>query len=200
MPIAMTLDQRASRHAPDRVEAMISMLNGSFVDELSLPFVRTAGDEMQGMIGSGQGLADVATACLESGGWWIGIGIGALDGPPGATTRETRGPALWHAREAVERARQRKGGSPGPVAVVGDPPARAESLEAALSGVAFIVRHRTRRQRSAVEHARQRPGLQHVATSLGISLSAASYLLRAAGLEEQKGLERLVGRLAEECV
>lgn len=173
-------------------------LNVALDAHLSLHFVRTAGDEMQALVATGEGLAALARRCLETGGWWIGVGVGPIEEPSGRTARETRGPAFWHAREAVERARKRKGGSPGPIAVVGEPAELAEQLEAALGAIAFIVKRRTARQRTAVDLARVTSGLQPVAGALGVSVSAASQLLRAAGLEEQRGLERLVASLAEQ--
>lgn len=176
---------------------MARRLNVSLDAHLLLHFVRTAGDEMQGVVATGEGLASVARQCLETGGWWIGIGVGPIDEPSGKTARETRGQAFWHAREAVERARKHKGGSPGPIAVIGEPVEVAEQLEAALSAVAFIVKRRTARQRAAVDLARTTSGLQPVASALGVSVSAVSQLLRTAGLEEQTRLERLVASLAE---
>lgn len=200
MAIAVTLDQRTSRRMPDRVSVMADRLNASLTGALMLPFVRTAGDEMQAIVGTGEGLASVARQCLEASDWWIGVGLGSIDQPVGPTARDSRGPAFWHAREAVERAQQHKGGSPGPVAVRGEPAALAEDLEAALSAMAFIVKRRTQRQQVACDLARQESGLQPVANTLGISSSAVSQLLRGAGLEEQSALERLVAHLAEDVL
>lgn len=198
MAIVITVDQRASRHEADHVARAAKRLNRSLVDDLTLPFVRTAGDEMQGVVATGEGLAIASVRCLEEGWWWIGVGIGPIDQPLGATARETRGPAFWSAREAVARAHKQKGGSPGPIAVVGEPRAIAENLEAALGAIAFIIAKRTARQRDAVGLARQRSGLRWVADRLDVTVSAVSQMLRTAGLEEQLRLEMLVARLAAE--
>lgn len=202
MALVVLLDQRASRYRPDLVETMVAELNRELGVPLTLPFVRTAGDEMQGVVATGEALAAVATHCLEARQWWIGIGIGTIDSSPAPTAREARGSAFWHARAALGRAHQRKGGAPGPIAVVAgaQEAALADDLEAALSAVAFIVARRTARQREALTAARQARGLGSVADRLGISLSAASQLLRASGLEEQRRLERLVARRATEVV
>lgn len=196
MAIVITLDQRASRRAPDRVSLMQRELNR--LVRPALRFVRTAGDEMQGVVKTGDDLAAVAARCLEDGGWWIGIGIGKTETSSGRTAREGRGPAFWNAREALRRAHKQKAGTPGPVAVVADQRFVAENLEAALSALAFIVMRRTARQREAVALARKAPGLRAVADPLGISASAVSQLLRAAGFEEQNRLEGLIARLVDE--
>jgi hypothetical protein len=200
MPIAVTLDQQASRHAADLVAVTARDLNDDLRDGLRLPFVRTAGDEMQALIGTGHALVAIARRCLEDGGWWIGVGIGPVEEPLGATARDSRGPAFWAAREAVNLAQKRSGGPPGPVAVVGEPPRLAESIEAALSAVAYIVSRRTDRQREAVAAARRDASVRTVAGELDVTASAASQLLRLAGFEEQRRLERLVANLADDAV
>lgn len=197
MPIVITLDQRASRRKADDVARMARELNDEVGKGLALPLVRTAGDEMQGLIATGKGLATIASRCLEARDWWIGIGVGEVELPLGETARDSRGPAFWHAREAVVLAHKQKGGPPGPIAVVGDPLDAAEDLGAALSALSFIVTSRTPRQRAAIAAARGTKGLIGVARRLETSISSASQLLRAAGREEQRLLEQLIARLAE---
>lgn len=196
MTIVITLDQRGSRREPDRVSGMQRDLNR--LVRPALRFVRTAGDEMQGVVLTGDDLAAVVARCLEDGGWWIGIGIGTVETSSGRTAREGRGPAFWNAREALQRAHKRRGGTPGPVAVIGELPVAAENLEAALSALAFIVMRRTARQREAVALARKTRGLRAIAGRLGVSVSAVSQLLRTAGFEEQRRVEALAARLADE--
>jgi len=196
MPIVVMLDQRASRHGVDLVEGMARTLNEALGAQLTLPFVRTAGDEMQGVVATGDALAAVASRCLEARCWWVGVGFGAIDLPMAATARETRGPAFWNARDALARAHQSKGGSPGPIAAIGDDSGVADDLEAALSAIAFIVARRTARQREALAVMRAAWGLRWVAERLSISVSAASQLVRASGFEEQRRLEALVARRA----
>jgi len=180
---------------------MATGLNRSYADALALPFVRTAGDEMQGVASTGDGLARIASRCLEDGGWWVGVGLGPIELPLGPTARDTRGPAFWNAREAVKRAHKQKGGAPGPIAVVGEERALADSVEAALSALAFIVGKRSARQQQAVDLARAGRSQRAVAEDLGITVSAVSQLLRASGFDEQRRLEALVARLcAEEVV
>jgi len=198
--IAVILDQRRSRHSTDLVASTADQLNGSLGAALTLPFVRTAGDEMQAVLATGGALATVASRCLESAHWWIGVGLGPIDPSLAPTAREARGPAFWNARTALARAHQRKGGSTGPIAVVADADDAplAEELETALSAIAFIVSRRTGRQREAIAVSRETVGVRRVAERLSISPSAASQLLRAGGLEEQRRLETLVARRAAE--
>jgi hypothetical protein len=200
MAIVVTLDQRASRHRPDDVARMADELNSAAHDGLTLELVRTAGDEMQGLVATGDGLATIVSRCLEEGDWWIGIGLGQVDVPLGRTARESRGPGFWHARDALTLAHKQKGGPPGPVAVVGEPDDIAQDLEAALSALAFIVTRRTARQREAIAASRGAHGLLGIARRLGIGVSAVSQLLRTAGREEQRRLESLIARLAEQVL
>jgi hypothetical protein len=160
--------------------------------------VRTAGDEMQAVIGTGPALAELASrwAGAEGGRWWLGIGLGDTD-ELGETSRDSRGPAFWHAREAVEAAKNAHR-SPWGVAAVGEPREAAENLQAALNALARLIAQRTRRQREAAELAAAGASGTKVAERLGITPQAANRLLRAAGVEEQQQLEGLIGRLARE--
>lgn len=97
MPIVITLDQRASRRTADDVARMARELNDVVGSGLALQLVRTAGDEMQGLVATGEGLVAIVSRCLEARDWWIGIGIGEIELPLGETARDSRGPAFWHA-------------------------------------------------------------------------------------------------------
>jgi hypothetical protein len=197
MAIAMTLDQRASRGSSDHVKRVAGVLNRTLKSELELPFVRTAGDEMQALLASGSGLVRATTFCLEDRQWWIGIGLGGVERPLGLTAREARGPAFWCAREAIELAHNQKSGPPGGVAVVGEPSKTADDLQAALSAIAYIVERRTPRQEAAVRRARVERGLRSIAESLEITVQTASKLLRSSGYAEQLLLERMATRIAD---
>ena len=71
--IVLTVDQRASRSAGDRVPGLLDALEPL---PCRLPFRRTAGDEVQGLLTDPAGLPAVVEQVLRSGGWRIGIGIG----------------------------------------------------------------------------------------------------------------------------
>lgn len=82
------------------------------LNDVVLPFERTAGDEIQGLLRSGspiarlvEGLARLdAHAGLDEPGWRVGIGIGDVENVRVESTRAARGSAYLAAREAVEAA------------------------------------------------------------------------------------------------
>lgn len=101
---AITVDQRRSRAGRDLVPDALGAL-GRAVTEPVLPFERTVGDEIQALLGRG---GDVVAACrclLRNQDWHVGIGVGPVELPLPASTREARGAAFIHAREAVEEAK-----------------------------------------------------------------------------------------------
>ena len=103
-PVAViNVDQHASRRRPDLVPDALAELAG--VDGLVFQFERTAGDEVQGVCAAPQAVVDVVLRLTRMGGWRIGIGIGAIDEPLPASTRQARGPAYLVAREAIEARR-----------------------------------------------------------------------------------------------
>lgn len=124
--IVLTVDQRGSTYAADRVPEILAELadltRGR--EGVVVPFERTVGDEVQGILRGGRagaGLAvDLVLQLLRDQGWSIGIGVGAVDGPLPAVSREARGFAFYRARDAVERAKTRSKGMS--VAVEGPPP------------------------------------------------------------------------------
>src|SRR4051812_8810072 len=106
MAIVITLDQRASRGTKDRVSEWSDRLNEAHQDRLRLRFVRSAGDELQGVVGAPGALADIVAESVDDRGWWLGVGVGPVD-RFGETARDSQGPAFWHARKAVEAAKTR---------------------------------------------------------------------------------------------
>ncbi|MGO3797334.1 MAG: hypothetical protein ACTJGR_09480 [Pauljensenia sp.] len=101
---AITVDQRRSRNRQDLVPDALRAL-GLAVAAPVLPFERTVGDEIQALLGRG---GDVVAACrclLRAQDWHVGIGVGPVELPLPASTREARGEAFIHAREAVEEAK-----------------------------------------------------------------------------------------------
>ncbi|HEY1117519.1 MAG TPA: hypothetical protein VGE43_07430, partial [Acidimicrobiales bacterium] len=76
--IVLTVDQRASRSSGDRVPDLLAALEPL---PARLPFRRTAGDEVQGLLTDPAGLPAVVEQVLRSGGWRVGVGIGPVDDP-----------------------------------------------------------------------------------------------------------------------
>ena len=124
--IVLTVDQRGSTYAADRVPEVLAELaeltRGR--DGVVVPFERTVGDEVQGILAAGRagaGLAvDLSLHLLRDQGWSIGIGVGSVEGPLPSVSREARGFAFYRARDAVERAKTRGRGTS--IAVEGPPP------------------------------------------------------------------------------
>lgn len=197
--IVLDLDQRASRHAPDRIINAAEHLNSELGPMLRQPFVRTTGDEMQAVLAAEQGLYPVAAFALRESVWWLGVGLGEIDAPLGLTARDSRGPAFWAARAAVGNAKN-KHKSPRGLAVVSASSRwnnLAQDLDAALNALAFITHSRTRRQWEAVWWSERGHSGTDIAKKLGITPQASSQLLRAAGVEEERRLQTLIEHVAQ---
>ncbi len=128
--IVLTIDQRGSTYAADRVPEVLAELERltSGREGLVVPFQRTVGDEVQGILAAGRRGAelgvDLSLHLLRDQGWSIGIGVGQVEGPLPTVSREARGFAFYRARDAVERAKTRSRGTS--VAVEGPPPGAAD--------------------------------------------------------------------------
>jgi hypothetical protein len=193
MAVVLNFDQRNSSATSDLVAPTSERFNGRFASVLRLPFVRTAGDEMQAVLGNPAGLSDLLDDVLDGHAWWIGLGIGEIT-RLGGSSRESAGPAFKAARDAIDAAKRDRG-APGPT-VRGTPAELSESLQAALAGVAFIRAKRTDRQREVVAATRRADAQRAAAEQLGITHQAVSDALRAAGYNAEQQLRVLVGRLA----
>jgi DNA-binding CsgD family transcriptional regulator len=197
MAIVLTLDQRGSRGTPDRVAEWSDRLNQAHAGQLRLPFVRSAGDELQGVLGDADALADIVAESVDDRAWWLGVGVGPVD-RFGDTARDSQGPAFWHARQAVEAAKTRS--HPQPVAVVGEPEDEAAALGDALTALAFLTLRRTPEQRESIRLLRGGMKNKDIAAHLEVSPAAISQRLRGAGAEEDAGLRRLIASIATRLV
>ncbi|GAA4711940.1 hypothetical protein APR04_000751 [Promicromonospora umidemergens] len=228
--IVMTVDQRGSTYAADRVPEILAELarltRGH--EGLVVPFERTVGDEVQGILaagGAGAQLAvDLALYLLRGQGWSIGIGVGEVDVPLPAVSREARGFAFYRARDAVERAKTRSKGMS--VAVEGPPPdapdriaqdriapdrpaaedaAQPDLVAEAEALLRLLAAIRARRTPQGWEVAdtlaslQDKPGRQRiVARSLNVSEQAVSQRVRAALWHEEEAVRPIVVRLLAE--
>lgn len=179
----LTIDQRGSRSNPDRVPGLLRDA-GELLDPraIVLPFVRTVGDEVQGVLDRPDAVVDLTLALVRRGGWSTGIGVGGV--VLAARAPESTGPAFVHAREAVERAKGRT--VPNSLAVQGDDAAAAARAEAVLQLLASVLRRRTVRQWEALDLL-ARPGVTGVeaAAALGVSPQNVSRLSRDALWQEE---------------
>lgn len=176
----LTVDQRNSTHEPDRVPELLEQLADV---PAAIPFERSVGDELQGVLASPEEVVDAALRCLRGGGWYVGIGIGAVELPLPATPREGRGSAFVAARAAVERAK--KTGDRAPLAVEG--PSGAAEAEGVLSLIGRFVMNRSEAEWRILDllEPHQRGSQSAVARALDISPQAVSKaVFRAAWIEE----------------
>jgi hypothetical protein len=190
----LDLDQRASTDSVDLIDDWRHVLNEEFSGGLRLPFVRTAGDEMQAVVESADSVVDIVLRATRKGEWWVGVGLGGIDAPLGDTARDSRGPAFRHAREAVGAAKR----SPWGCAVQGEPGEVARRVEACLALLVFLRNARTDRSWHIVDLVGRDRRAVDVARELGISKQAVSKHLRAAGhAEEIRGRELAISLLQE---
>jgi hypothetical protein len=185
MLAVVTLDQRSSRGEEDLVPRWLEQLNNTFRNDLRLPFARTVGDEVQGMVEAPDVVLELVMMGLRSEFWWIGIGLGPVETPLGITSADSRGDAFYNAREAVEQAKRSRYG----FAVRGEDEERARAAFAALTLLAFVVQRRGRADSKgweAVELAARGLNAQQIGERLGISRQAAWERLRVAGWEEER--------------
>ena len=190
----VTMDRRASRGREDDVDAVLRDLNDRHGAVLARRFVRTAGDEVQGVARAAGWLVDLVLADAGPDAWWIGVGVGAYETPLGRTARDSRGPAFYDARAAVTAAKR----APWGFALHGR--AGLERVEAALAVSAWVLRHRTPAQREAAELLARLGTRRAVAERLGVSAQAVSQRLRSAGLDEEARGRRLATGLLGDAV
>jgi hypothetical protein len=201
----VTADQKRSRRRGDRVPealaALESTLGTAAASGVALPFERTVGDEIQGVLHSPAAVVSAVTALVRLGGWRTGLGVGPVDLPLPSSTRAASGPAFLAARDAVEAASS----SPADLRVVRADGAhhygvveRARQAESALWVLTVLLRRRTPEGWEIVEMAETGLSGRDLADRLGISPSAVSQRLgRAAYQEGRRGAELAEALLAE---
>ncbi|KRE79092.1 hypothetical protein [Arthrobacter sp. Soil764] len=208
----MTIDQRGSTGDQDRVPALLGQVSRLELPQSGHPvFDRSVGDEVQGVVRDPSTVVEIALHALREGRWYVGIGVGSVSLPPGASPREGTGTAFVAARKAVEIAKgagsqvplsvmagimagETRGGIPagGPA---GEGVQACANAEAVLRLLGRLVQDRTEAQWRVVDALRRlgtggqgagRHGSQkQVARELGISEQSVSRtVLRAAWQEE----------------
>ncbi|SKC71354.1 SatD family protein [Krasilnikoviella flava] len=205
--IVVTADQRGSRRGVDRVPEALAIVAARSAARpgVVLPFDRTVGDEVQGVLDAtddGAALTvDLVLELVRDGGWSVGIGLGGVVRPLPAASRAASGPAFVRARTAVERARRRGRGSV-PVAVVGpdeEPRATvAADAQALLHLLGAVVARRSPAGWEAVDTlvAQRGPAPQRASAAvLRVSEQAVSQRLRAALWAEDAAVRPLAARL-----
>ncbi|HEX5510781.1 MAG TPA: hypothetical protein VFX41_03635 [Actinomycetales bacterium] len=192
--LVMTIDQRRSRRGPDLVEDLLERLHDRELGkDVVLPFERTAGDEVQGLLSSPQAVVDLALLLAESRAWSIGIGVGEVRQPLPSSTRAAGGPAFENARDAVERAKSVAEG----IAVTGPEPVSAGDAEAVLQMLAAVILRRSEAGRQTVDLARTGLRQHEAAERLGISKQAVSQRLQTAFWNHERRVRPVAARLLD---
>jgi hypothetical protein len=185
--LVLTVDQRSSQRAADRVPDTLASLADV---ALRLPFERTAGDEFQGVVDDPAAVPTVVERLLRDDGWYVGIGVGAVEEPLPDHARAGRGPAYVHARTAVTAAKT----SPWHLRVVGEDPA-VRALETTLWLWAAVLARRTARGWEVADLVAEGLSYGQIGQRLGISQSAVSQRAQAAGIVESRRARELVADL-----
>jgi hypothetical protein len=189
VPYVLTVDQKGSRRAGDRVAGVLPQLNAAVA--ALLPFERTAGDEFQGVLDDADQVVDVVLDLVRSGGWSIGVGAGPVQTPLPQSTRAGSGPAFLSARRAVDAAKQR----PFRLAVRGAEPTEAGDAQAVLSALAALVDRRSEQAWEAIALVAEGRTQAEAATHLGISRQAVGQRLAAGLWDLERELRPTAARL-----
>jgi hypothetical protein len=189
VPYVLTVDQRSSRSGADRVPEALDLLNSS--PGAVLPFERTAGDEVQGVLGDPGAAVDAVARLVRLGGWSIGLGAGPVQTPLPDSTRAASGPAFLFARRAVEAAKQR----PARLAVRGAVPADAGDAQAVLTALAVLLGRRSEPAWEAIALVEAGHTQAQAAAELGISRQAVGQRLAAGLWDLERELRPTAARL-----
>lgn len=201
----LTIDQQGSTSDVDRVPELIAALR----DLTPVPFERSVGDELQGVVELAENVVDIALHALRSGRWYVGIGIGTVQLAPGGSPREGSGSGFVAARKAVELAKGAAGQVP--LSVVSGTMVRGRELHSTTAGVnaaqegamasanaqavlrliGRLVQHRTEAQWRVVDRLRAIQGegrygsQKQVARELGITEQSVSRAVLRSGWQEE---------------
>lgn len=190
---ALTIDQRASRVDTDRVPELLDRL--ASVDAV-LPFERTVGDEVQGLVREPEAVVAAVEQAFRARHWSVGLGIGPVELPLPRSVREARGPALLRARSALEAAK--KVPSVRIAVAADDTDERAAEVQSLLRLVGSVVQRRTDAQWRVINAVRQAGDRGAAAERLGITVQSISKGLLAAGESVVADVYPLLARLLAE--
>lgn len=190
--VVLTVDQRGSRSGSDLIpEALTALAHVA----TRLPFERTVGDELQGVLDRPEALVDAVEPLLRADTWNIGLGIGPVEEPLPDHARAGRGSAYLHAREAVTAAKS----SPWHTRVAGDDPG-VRALETTLWLWAAVLSRRTSRGWELADLLAEGLSYAEAGERLGISQSAVSQRAAAAGIVESRRARELATDLTADLL
>ena len=183
----LTIDQQDSRSSDDAVPRILDVL--SPIDTV-VPFARTIGDEVQGVLDDPDAVAEAVRRIGIDSGWHIGIGIGEVERPLPETTIEGRRAAFYAARQAVEAAKS----APANLVVSADPDGDHRGLaEAALRLLISTLAELRSHSRGYVGFRLDHPDATQaeIAAEFDVSQQAVSRVLSAGPADIVAGAERL---------
>ena len=189
MPYVLTADRQGSRRGPEGVAGVLRRLADGV--PTVLPFERTAGDELQGVLADPAVVVDVVLRLVRAGGWSIGVGAGPVQTALSDSTRTGAGPAHLCARRAVDAARQRSVR----LAVRGAVPPDASDAQAVLSALAVVVQRRSAQAWEAIELVGGGRTQAAAAAALGVSRQAVGQRLASGLWELERELRPTAARL-----
>ena len=162
-----------------------------------LPFERTVGDEVQGLLDDADAVLAALLVVLRDGRWSVGLGIGSVERPLPASARAARGQALLDARAAVDRA---KGAGEVRLAVTSaSDPVAARDVEAVAGLIGTLVHRRTERQWAVVDAVDAAPTQRAAAEALGVTPQNVSQALAASAIAVERAGYPVLVRLLEEA-
>lgn len=199
---AVTIDQRSSRSAGDRVPGLLKLLAEVCAGTPPIAgFDRTVGDEVEGLFDDAAGVVAAVRAALVMGDWHIGLGIGSVEST-GRNVREARGSAFVAAREAVERAKVSGEVEVRQGADVNISPLALEASQVIFQLLGALLADRTDAQREVSDLFDAGLTGREAAAALGVSPSAVSQRRTASRYDlETRGwavLSELLGRIGDE--
>ncbi len=195
MIAVMTIDQRGSRRDVDRVDELLGELSRGVDTGVVLPFERTIGDEVQGVLDDPALVIELTLRCSRTRHWSVGIGLGTIRTPLPDSTRMASGAAFEHARDAVNRAKS----AIEAIAVEGPEPLSSAYAEAVMSTLAAVVRRRSAAGWEAVDLIAEGHTQSEVALRLGVSKQAVSQRLHAAWWWHEQALRPVGAHLLTEA-
>ncbi len=189
---ALTIDQHRSRRGDDLVPGLLGALTHV---PTALPFERTVGDEVQGLLDDPEAVLAALLIVLRDGNWSTGLGIGPVETPLADSVRAARGQALLDARSAVDRAK-----TAGEVRVAvasASNPLGAADVEAVAGLIGTLVRRRTDTQWATIEAVDAAPTQRAAAEALGVTPQNVSQTLAASAVAVERAGYPVLVRLLE---
>ncbi|ALV44742.1 hypothetical protein MB46_03665 [Arthrobacter alpinus] len=179
----LTIDQRGSRTHGDKVPHLLEVLDGVAA---AVRFERSVGDEIQGVIEDPAAVVEVVARVLREREWYVGIGVGSVELPLPASSREGAGDAFIAARDAVDAAK--KTGERVPLTVRSTLDSDwVKAAEAILVLVGDVVRRRSAAEWRVLDALNDAPGSaqKDIAIRLAITPQAVSKSIVRSGRQEE---------------